>query len=397
MTTAATPVSDVDIFADDVLTDPYPAYAALRESGAAVYLERYGCWALPRYEHVREALRDHERFSSVDSVGYEPSLNERRRGGVLATDPPEHDMLRSVLSESLAPRALASLKDDIGRRATELVESVVARGSFDVVSDLARVFPLTVVADLIGMPRSARDEVLRFADAFFNTFGPLNERTKASEQVVGQLLGELISMMNRDSLTPGGWGEALYKAADRGVIGEHQVGPLLRAYLVASVDTTINAISNALWLFAEHPTAWTALRADRTLLRSAFEEVVRFESPVQMFFRRTTQAVEIDDVTIPPRAQVAMLFGSANRDPRKWPQPDEFDVSRAPMDHVGFGSGVHSCAGQGLARVEAHAVLTALLDRVEAIHLSGPPRRHLNNVIRGLESLPVTVVRGASR
>ena len=397
MTTAVAPVSDVDIFADDVLTDPYPAYAVLRETGAAVYLERYDCWALPRYEHVRAALRDHERFSSVDSVGYEPSLNERRRGGVLATDPPEHDVLRSVLSESLAPRALAKLKEDIGRRATELVESVVARGSFDVVSDLARVFPLTVVADLIGMPLRARDEVLGFADAFFNTFGPLNERTRASVQVAERLLGELISMMSRDNLTPGGWGEALYQAADRGVIGEHQVGPLLRAYLVASMDTTINAIGSALWLFAEHPSAWTALRADRTLLRSAFEEVVRFESPVQMFFRRTTEAVEIDGVTIPPQARVAMLFGSANRDPRKWPEPDRFDVGRAPMDHVGFGYGVHSCAGQGLARVEAHAVLTALLDRVEVIRLAGPPRRHLNNVVRGLESLPVTVVTGGPR
>jgi cytochrome P450 len=397
MTSAVTPASDVDIFTDDVLTDPYPAYAVLRETGAAVYLERHDCWALPRYEHVRAALRDHARFSSVDSVGYEPSLNERRRGGVLASDPPEHDVLRSVLSESLAPRALAKLTDDIGRRATELVESVVARGSFDVVSDLARVFPLTVVADLIGMPLRARDEVLRFADAFFNTFGPLNERTRASLPVAERVLGELISLMSRDNLEPGGWGEALYRAADRGVIGEHQVGPLLRAYLVASMDTTINAIGSALWLFAEHPSAWAALRTDRTLLRSAFEEVLRFESPVQMFFRRTTEAVEIDGVTIPPQARVAMLFGSANRDPRKWPEPDRFDVGRAPMDHVGFGYGVHSCAGQGLARVEAHAVLSALLDRVEVIHLAGPPRRHLNNVVRGLESLPVTVITGEPR
>jgi cytochrome P450 len=157
------------------------------------------------------------------------------------------------------------------------------------------------------------------------------------------------------------------------------------------MDTTINSIGSALWLFAEHPEAWAALRADRTLLRSAFEEVVRFESPVQVFFRRTVQAVEIGGITIPSNAQVAMLFGSANRDSRKWPEPDRYDVARAALDHVGFGYGVHACAGQGLARLEAHAVLSALLDRVEAIHLAGPPRRHLNNVIRGLESLPVTV------
>jgi cytochrome P450 len=331
----------------------------------------------------------------VDSVGYEPSLNERRRGGVLATDRPEHDTLRAALAESLAPRALAKLREDIAGRANDLVDSVVTRGSFDVVSDLARVFPLTVVADLIGMPLSARDEVLSFADAFFNTFGPLNRRTRASVHVADQLLDKLIAMMDRDNLAPGGWGEALYRAADRGVIRADQVGPLLRSYLVASMDTTINSIGSALWLFAEHPSAWTALRNDRTLLRSAYEEVVRFESPVQVFFRRTTQAVEIDGTTIPPNAQVAMLFGAANRDPRKWPDPDRFDVARAPMDHVGFGYGVHACAGQGLARLEAHAVLSALLDRVETISLAGPPRRHLNNVIRGLESLPVTVTPAA--
>ncbi len=392
MTEVSAPVSEVDIFADDVLTDPYPAYAVLREQGPAVRLQRYDCWAISRYADVRAALRDHARFSSRDSVGYEPTLNKVREGTVIASDPPEHDVLRHVLAESLAPRGLARLREGIGRRAEELVDGLVARGSFDAVSELARVFALTVVADLIGMPAGAREEVLRFADAFFNTFGPLNDRTKASVPVASGLFDLLTSMMTRDSLTPGGWGEAVYRAADRGLIGEHQVIPLLRAYLVASMDTTINAIGSALWLFAEHPEAWQTLCRDRALLRSAFEEVVRFESPVQLFFRRTTCDVDVDGVRVPAESRVAMLFGAANRDPRKWPDPDRFLVDRAPMDHVGFGYGVHGCAGQGLARIEAHAVLSALLDRVETIRLDMPPRRHLNNVIRGLSSLPVTVI-----
>ncbi|MCD9880966.1 cytochrome P450 [Streptomyces guryensis] len=389
-----TPVSDVDIFGDEVLNDPYPAYEALRGLGAAVHLSRHDCWVLPRYEQVRAALGDHGRFSSVDSVGLEPALNERRRGGVLASDPPEHEVLRGVLSESLAPRALSRLRTDIGRRAEELVAPLVRRGTFDVVRDLARVFPVSVVADLIGMPLAAREEVLRFADAFFNTFGPLNARTRESLPVAEALFDELAAMMSRDNLEPGGWGEAVHRAADRGVIGGHQVVPLLRAYLVASMDTTINAIGSGLWLLAERPEAWQALREDRSLVPLVFEEILRYESPVQIFFRRTTCPIEYEDAVIPEQAHVGLLFGSANRDSRKWTDPDRFQVDRAPMDHVGFGYGVHGCAGQGLARIEAQAVFSALLDRVDRVELAGPPRRHLNNVIRGLDSLPVTVTTG---
>jgi cytochrome P450 len=178
------------------------------------------------------------------------------------------------------------------------------------------------------------------------------------------------------------------------VIGEHQVVPLLRAYLVASMDTTINAIGIGLWLLAQRPEAWRVLREDRSLVPSVFEEILRYESPVQMFFRRTTCPVEYEDVVIPEQAQVSLLFGSANRDPRKWTDPERFQVDRAPTDHVGFGYGVHGCAGQGLARIEAQAIFSALLDRVDRIELAGSPRRHLNNVIRGLDSLPVTVSTG---
>ncbi|WP_181801554.1 cytochrome P450 [Streptomyces shenzhenensis] len=394
MISTTAPASDVDIFGDDVLHDPYPAYEDLRHLGAAVHLSRHDCWVLPRYAQDRAALGDHGRFSSVDSVGLEPALNERRRGGILASDPPEHDVLRGVLSESLAPRALARLRTDIGRRAEELVAPLVAGETFDVVRDLARVFPVSVVADLIGMPSAAREEVLRFADAFFNTFGPLNDRTKASLPVAETLFDELAAMMSRDNLEPGGWGEAVYRAADQGAIGGHQVVPLLRAYLVASMDTTINAIGSGLWLLAERPEAWRALREDRSRVPVVFEEILRYESPVQMFFRRTTCPVAYEDVVIPEQAQVGLLFGSANRDPRKWTDPDRFQVDRAPMDHVGFGYGVHACAGQGLARIEAQAIFSALLDRVDRIELAGLPRRHLNNVIRGLDSLPVTVTTG---
>ena len=386
------PSSDVDLFADDVLEDPYAAYAELRDLGPGVYLRRYECWALARYADVRAALRDHEHFSSQGSVGLEPSLNATREGTVIASDPPEHDLLRQVLSERLAPRALGDARASITRRAESLVEDLVERRAFDAVTDLARVFPLSVVADLIGMPLEAREEVLRFADAALNTFGPLNGRTKTSVPIANSLFDTLTSMMTRDSLSPGGWGESVYAAADRGLIRPEQVIPLLRAYLVASMDTTMNGIGSALWILAERPDVWRALHADPDLVGSAFEEALRLESPVQVFFRRTTSDVDVDGVRIPGEARVALLFGSANRDPRKWSEPDRFLPERAQLDHIAFGFGIHGCAGQGLARIEAKAVLSALVDRVETMQLAGPPRRHLNNIVRGLASVPVSVV-----
>src|SRR3954452_24223870 len=194
-----------------------------------------------------------------------------------------------------------------------------------------------------------------------------------------------------ENLRPDGWAAAVYQAADRGEIELSSVVPLLSAYVVASMDTTINGIGNTILLFARHPEAYQEVRAEPALLGPAFEESLRLESPAQGFFRRTTQPVDIEGITIPADTKVLLSWASANRDERKWERPEEFLVRRNPVDHVGFGYGVHGCAGQGLGRLEAQAVLGALVRRASSIELAGEPVRKLNNVIRGLASLPVTV------
>ncbi|WP_330350371.1 cytochrome P450 [Streptomyces sp. NBC_00582] len=385
------PTSGVDLFADDVLHDPYPALRELRDAGPAVRLTAYDAWVLPRYEHVRAALADHERFSSAHGVGYEDQFNVRQKGSVLASDPPDHTRLRAVLSEKLAPKALAKLRTRIAAIADDMVADTVVRGSFDAVTDLAALFPVTVVADLIGLPEDARDPLLTFADGAFNSFGPFNGRTAASLPMAAQLSEYLTTVMVRDNLRPDGWAAAVYEAADRGDIEASSVIPLLGAYVVAGMDTTINAIGNTILLFARHPQSYQELRADPSLLGSAFEESLRLESPAQGFFRRTTQPVDIEGVTVPADTKVLLSFASANRDDRKWERPEEFLVRRNPVDHVALGYGVHGCAGQGLARMEAHAVLGALVRQVSSVELAGEPVRKLNNVTRGLASLPVTV------
>ena len=164
---------------------------------------------------------------------------------------------------------------------------------------------------------------------------------------------------------------------------------LVRSLLTAGLDTTIYGISNALYSFAMNPDQWTLLREKPSLLRSAFDEVIRLQSPVQTFFRTTTCDTNLGEVQLGANQKVLLFLGSANRDPEKWENPDQFTIQRRSVGHVGFGHGIHVCVGQMIARLEAEAVLSALLSKVTLIELNGEPIRQLNNTLRGLSSLPI--------
>lgn len=386
MTRTYSPHSDLDLFGDELLTDPYPAYQNLRNLGGAVHLESLNAWALPRYDGVRGALGDWQTYSAT-SLALTAPVNEMFVGTILATDPPQHDVLRSVLAERLGPRAVRSLQADIEARAEHLVNDVVARDTFDAVTDLAAAFPFAVVFDLIGLPDEARPNMLRWADATFNIFGPMNSRTVDGLAAAQEMFGWLATLEAKD-LSEGSMGRAVFEAADHGRIPHESCIPLIIAYAAAGMDTTINSIANAVYLFAEHPDQWDLVRADPGKLPGAYNEILRYDAPVQFFGRKTTREVDVDGVIVPEGAQMLLLYGSGNRDERHYPDPDRFDVTRAPVDHLTFGYGTHGCAGQALARLEAHAVLGALSRRVRRIHL-GTPHRHLNNSVRGFGSLPV--------
>lgn len=387
MTRTHAPHSDIDLFDDLVLNDPYPAYKQLRDQGPAVHLDGLEVWALARYDAVRGALGDWQTYSA-SALALTAPVNEMFVGTILATDPPDHDVLRGVLAERLGPRAVRSLQADIEARADTLVDDVLSRGTFDAVTDLAAAFPFSVVFDMIGLPDEARPNMLRWADGTFNIFGPMNERTIAGLASAQEMFGWLATL-NAEDLTEGSMGRAVFEAADQGRIPHESFIPLIVAYAAAGMDTTINSIANAVHLFAEHPDQWDLVRANPALLPGAYNEVLRYDAPVQLFGRRVTREVDLDGVTLPQGAQVLLLYGSGNRDERHYPDPDRFDVTRAPVDHLTFGYGTHGCAGQSLARLEAHAVLGALARRVHRIHI-GTPHRHLNNSVRGFDALPVT-------
>ncbi|MEO3785060.1 cytochrome P450 [Actinocorallia sp. B10E7] len=393
MTDSVPPVSDLDLFDDEVLIDPYPSYAALRDLGGVVHLPANGVYALTRYEVIRNALGDWESFSSEGAIGFNPMVNEALTGTSLASDPPVHTRLRAALTANLSPRALRGLKGGIDAKADALVERLVGKGSFEAIDELARALPLEVVSDLIGFTGDVRDNMLRWGQAAMQVIGPMNQRTAESFPIAGELYA-WCSTVTAEDLAPGSVGRGIFEAEARGEIPSGSAGHIIHQYLGAGVDTTIAAIGNVVALFAAHPDQLALVRENPSLVPAAFNEVLRYWSSLHVWGRRATRDVEIDGVLVPQGAKVAVLLGAGNRDPRHYENPDEFLVERNPVDHLSFGYGPHGCAGQGLARLEGQAVIGALARRVGRL-VVGPEVRVPSNITRSIEELPVLEVASA--
>lgn len=380
--------SDIDLWSDDNLSNPYPIYAELRDQAAVVKLTRSDVWALTRYAPIRDALGDWASFSSENAIGFNDGVNQALAGTTLATDPPSHTALRAALTENLTPRALRGMKDAIDRKAEGIVRGLVARGSFDGIQDLARELPLQVVVDLIGVKDDyVRSHILEWGSAAFNVLGPMNARTEMNFPLAGELY-QWTSKLSSDQLEPGSMGHGIFAAAERGEIPPDSCGHIIHQYVAAGLDTTIATIGNALQLFGEHQDQYQLLRQDPALVPAALNEVLRYCALMIATGRRTTRDVEVDGTVIPKGAKVALLFGAGNHDPRHYEHPERFLIQRNPMDHLSFGYGVHGCAGQGLARLEIYAVLEALIKHVKSFRI-GLPVRKINNSSLALDKLPV--------
>lgn len=385
-------VYDVDLYSDEVLLDPYPHYRALRELGAVVWLPRNGLHAVARFDDVRAALRNPAVFSSAHGVAANDHVNTISRGTTLASDAPLHDRLRAIIAAPLLPRALEQIAPEIKAEARRLVEDLVARGQFDAVSDLAQHLPLTIVSKLVGLEDHGRSSMLRWAAATFNVLGSMNARACTALKDVQEMRAYLGGEDIRTRLRPGSWGDRVFAAADRGEVEPERCPVLMRDYLGPSLDTTIFATANLVLLFGRHPEQWNLVREDPALIPNAINEALRLESPVRGFTRHLAADATIGELTIPRESRVLLLYASANRDERKWQEPERFDVKRRANDHLGFGNGTHMCAGLHLARLEMTALLEVLVERVACFEI-GEPVPALNNVLRGLASLPVRVTR----
>ncbi len=388
----ALPALALDPFADAALGDPYAIHATLRDAGPVFYLERYGIYGMARHAEVTAALKDFATYCSSRGVGLTDFAKEapwRPPSLLLETDPPTHERARRLMMKVVSPQALKAVRPMWRRRADELAIRLAARGRIDAVIDLAEVFPLMIFPDTIGLPKDGRHYLLDYAAATFNAFGPRNALFEETNARAAPAIEWVAQACKRASLTDDGWGMDVYRAADAGLCTEDEAERLVRSFLSAGVDTTINGIGNMLSAFAHNPDQWALLRREPALIKKSFEEALRWDSTVQTFFRTTTCDVPVEGGTIPEGAKVLLFYGAANRDPRRWAEPDRFDIARAASGHIAFGYGIHQCLGQMVARLESEVLLEALLPRVAAIRRVGEPVRRLNNTLHALASLPV--------
>jgi len=389
------PVTDLDPYDEAVLADPYPHYEILREQGPVVYLKRYDAYALARHDEVRAVLSDSETYCSGAGVGLANFYTEepwRKPSIILEADPPFHARTRKVVARVLSPASLARLRETFEAEAEALVDKVLAMGEFDAARDFGEAYPLKVFADAVGLPPDGRENLLPYGDMVFNGFGPINERfttrlaeTKNSIEWIG-------NVCRRENLTQDGLGADLYKAADAGEIAHEEAEMLVRTLLSAGLDTTVFTLCNAMLSFARNPEQYALLSENPKLARQSIEEVIRYEPTFHSFYRTTTKPVEIAGVEIGKNQKICVFIGSANRDPRRWDNPERFDINRKVTGHLGFGTGIHGCAGQMMARLEGEILLSAFACKVKSISLTGEPKRHLNNTVRGFTSMPARVV-----
>jgi cytochrome P450 len=392
--TADVPRLDFDPFSIEFFADPFPTHERLREAGPLVYLDKWGVYGVARYEQVHAVLNDPQTFCSSRGVGLSDFAKEkpwRPPSLILEADPPAHTRTRAVLNQVLSASAMRPLRAHFTVIAEAKVDELLARGSFDAIPDLAEAYPLSVFPDAMGLQKEGRENLLPYASVVFNAFGPPNQLRKEAIERSAPHQAYVAAQCQRQNLAPDGFGGCIHARADAGDITHDEAPLLVRSLLSAGIDTTVNGIGAAVYCLARFPDQFATLRADPTLARNAFEEAVRFESPVQTFFRTTTRAVDIGGHRVGEGEKVLMFLAAANRDPRRWENADSYVITRRTSGHVGYGSGIHMCVGQLVARLEGEIIMATLARKVKTIAITGEVKRRYNNTLRGLESLPVTL------
>ena len=385
---APRPELAADLYTDAAILDPHPLYRAIRDLAPAVWLPAHSVWAIGRHADVRAALRADAVLVSGGGVALNPFVNEQPARTTLTSDGELHRRRRAVLMKPMMPSALTPVRATVQRLADELVAKLVSRDEFDGIADFARHLPVAVVSHLVGLPEEGRERMLDWAAAMFDLLGPPNARAEAAAPAVVEMIHYAASV-RRERLAPDGWAARLFAAADAGKLDPEDVPGLLIDYIAPSLDTTILATGHLLYLLGSNPAQWELVRTDPALVSAAVNEALRFEAPVRAFTRLATKPYHAADGVILEGERVLMLFGSANRDERRYADPDRFDVTRDARDHLGFGHGVHRCAGGHLAQLELEALVRALVSRVRRIEV-GAPVPLLSNVLRGYRSFPAS-------
>ncbi|MEU6272330.1 cytochrome P450 [Streptomyces populi] len=389
------------------VADPYPAYEELRARGRVHYYEPTNQWLVPHHADVSALLRDrrlgrtyqhrftHEDFGRTAPPPEHEPFHVLNDHGMLDLEPPDHTRIRRLVSKAFTPRTVERLRPYVEGLAGELVDRLVEAGGGDLLTDVAEPLPVSVIAEMLGVPESERAPLRPWSADICGMY-ELNPSEEAARKAVRasveftEYLRGLIEARRKepgDDLVSG-----LIAAHDEGDrLTEQEMISTCVLLLNAGHEATVNATVNGWWALFRHPGQLAALRADHALIPTAVEELMRYDTPLQLFERWVLDDIEIDGTTVPRGAEIAMLFGSANRDPAVFEDPDTLDLSRAENPHISFSAGIHYCIGAPLARIELAASMSALLTKAPGLRLAGEPVRKPNFVIRGLEGLRVEV------
>lgn len=385
----------IDPFSRDFVTNPYSYVETLLEAGPAFWLSKYEIWGIARYAEVRASFEDWQTYSSAHGVGFSNFSKEKpwRAPSIISeADPPLHTQSRSALMKVLSPVTIRKLKQKFMEEATAIVDALLHKQEFDAVTELAEVYAGRMMGDSLGIPVEGRSEhLIKYGRMAVATFAPRNWIFETIVRDPAPTLDWIAACCERGALAPGGLGAQIYEASDRGEIPADHAKLLVRSLLTAGIDNVVLSLGNMIHALALHPAQWKLLRDDPSLWRSAFDETLRYEAPVQLFFRTTQRPATVGGIAIESGEKVALFMGAANRDPRKWVKPDEFDIRRDTQGHLGLGAGIHACVGQMMARLEAECIVSALLKRVISIELTADPVAQVNSNTKGYSSLPVRV------
>lgn len=397
-----------DPFLDDVRSDPYPSYAALRDAAPVHYVEQHGFWVVSRYDDVVGVLRQPEAFSS--ELGMGALMRGELSGGsgaaatgtldlsvlrvLIATDPPDHTTLRRVVSRPFTPSAIAGLEQRVRDIARDCVDELIAadgRCEADIVSSVAEPLPVLVIAEMLGIPIERRPDFKRWSDAVVGVLSGNADIAAGQESMLEMVEFFTQIATERQHQPKDDLISVLVAGSEDGQLEPMEIVVFAILLLIAGNETTTNLVTNlltALWMF---PDAEAKLRADPSLVPKAVEEALRYDAPVQALLRGTRTPVDVAGTHLPADSLVMVLFGSANRDTRTFENAAAFKLDRANNQHLGFGAGIHLCLGAALARLEARVALDELLARTRSIEPRGPATRVDSFILRGLARLPVTL------
>ena len=387
---------EYDPFSFELQRDPYPVYAWLRDEHPVYHSERWGFWAVSRYDDVRRITREWQEFSNREGVDIDHTEHLLAPGGIDELDPPSHDVLRKLMQFWFSPKSIrgqltGALEDEVER----IIEELRERDEFDVVEEFAFELPTFVVSRLFDLPAEDRPTIRSLMRPVFRRIpddpNPPQEAIGAGAAIAEYLLDAIRtrrrqSPQDRDDLLS----VLICSELDGAPLTDAQVLSQAAFLFVAGSGTTQDNIASLLHLLAEHPDERAKLLADPTLIPNAVEESLRFESPIQNLRRVSDRAFELHDVVVPAGATVVTVLGSANRDERYWNDPDRFDVSRAPRRHLAFADGIHHCLGAPVARIETQVAVAGFLREMPEYEIVREPERAVSHIGRGLASLPVS-------